>query len=117
MAGVLNFSVLDGWWVEACQEGVTGWAIGGDGDGASDGEHAEAFYRELEGTIMPLYHGDPGHWRPMMKQSIAHIGYYFNSARIDATTCAGGQSTIATPTRCQLNRLTPRRIANWYRHR
>ena len=26
--GVLNLSVLDGWWVEACIEGVTGWAIG-----------------------------------------------------------------------------------------
>jgi glycogen phosphorylase len=80
--GVLNLSVLDGWWVEACQEGVTGWAIGRDGDGASDGEHAKAFYGKLEGTILPLYHSDPGHWRRMMKQSIAHIGYYFNSARM-----------------------------------
>jgi starch phosphorylase len=26
--GVLNFSVLDGWWVEGCIEGVTGWSIG-----------------------------------------------------------------------------------------
>lgn len=26
--GVLNFSVLDGWWIEGCVEGVTGWAIG-----------------------------------------------------------------------------------------
>ena len=29
--GVLNFSVLDGWWIEACIEGVTGWSIGNDG--------------------------------------------------------------------------------------
>ncbi len=26
--GVINFSVLDGWWLEGCIEGVTGWAIG-----------------------------------------------------------------------------------------
>jgi hypothetical protein len=26
--GVINFSVLDGWWIEGCVEGVTGWAIG-----------------------------------------------------------------------------------------
>ncbi|NIP67037.1 alpha-glucan family phosphorylase, partial [Candidatus Bathyarchaeota archaeon] len=26
--GVINFSILDGWWVEGCIEGVTGWAIG-----------------------------------------------------------------------------------------
>ena len=37
--GVLNLSVLDGWWVEACIEGVTGWAIGDD-DGGSD-RHAD----------------------------------------------------------------------------
>lgn len=32
--GLLNFSVLDGWWIEACIEGVAGWSIGHDGDGA-----------------------------------------------------------------------------------
>jgi starch phosphorylase len=26
--GVINFSVLDGWWLEGCVEGVTGWSIG-----------------------------------------------------------------------------------------
>ena len=26
--GVINFSVLDGWWIEGCIEGITGWAIG-----------------------------------------------------------------------------------------
>ncbi len=38
--GVLNLNVLDGWWIEAWIEGVTGWAIGHD-DGR-DGEHARA---------------------------------------------------------------------------
>lgn len=80
--GVLNLSVLDGWWIEACQEGITGWAIGGDGDGASDGDHADALYSKLESTVLPLYHADPAQWRRMMKQSIANIAYYFNSARM-----------------------------------
>jgi starch phosphorylase len=26
--GVINFSVLHGWWIEGCVEGLTGWAIG-----------------------------------------------------------------------------------------
>src|SRR5437764_9866116 len=39
--GVLNLSVLDGWWIEACIEGVTGWAIGDDSGVALD-EHRAA---------------------------------------------------------------------------
>jgi len=34
--GVLNFSVLDGWWLEACIEDVTGWAVGSVATGATD---------------------------------------------------------------------------------
>lgn len=80
--GVLNFSVLDGWWVEAWIEGVTGWAIGADGDGGSNGYHAADFYDKLEKVVLPLYYGDPAGWRLMMKQAIANIGYYFNSQRM-----------------------------------
>ena len=32
--GVINFSVLDGWWIEGCVEGLTGWAIGPSPDQA-----------------------------------------------------------------------------------
>lgn len=80
--GVLNLSVLDGWWVEACIEGVTGWAIGSDGDGGSDEDHATALYDKLESTILPLYYTDPGRWRWMMKQAIGNVAYYFNSQRM-----------------------------------
>lgn len=78
--GVLNLSVLDGWWVEACIEGVTGWAIGSDGD--ADGGHATALYEKLEGKVLPLYRADPAQWRWMMKQAIGNIGCYFNSHRM-----------------------------------
>ena len=80
--GGLNLSVLDGWWIEACVEGVTGWAIGDDGDAAAAQHHAAALYEKLEKTVLPLYYADPGRWRSMMKQAIANIGYYFNSQRM-----------------------------------
>jgi starch phosphorylase len=78
--GVLNFSVLDGWWIEACIEGTTGWAIGGDGDSGID--HADALYRKLAERVLPLYYKDQKRWIWMMKQSISKIGAYFNSQRM-----------------------------------
>jgi starch phosphorylase len=80
--GVLNVSVLDGWWVEACIEGVTGWAIGKDGDDALPQDHAIALCEKLERTVAPLYYSDGTQWRTMMKQAIGMIGYYFNSQRM-----------------------------------
>ena len=80
--GVLNLSILDGWWVEACIDGVNGWSIGLDGDGASDEHHAAALYEKLAGTVLPLYYEQPAQWRWMMKQAIGTIAYYFNSQRM-----------------------------------
>lgn len=81
--GVLNLSVLDGWWVEACVEGVTGWAIGSDhGVGDSEGSHASDLYDKLENVVLPLYYDQPARWRWMMKQAICNIAYYFNSQRM-----------------------------------
>jgi starch phosphorylase len=78
--GVLNLSVLDGWWIEACIEGVTGWAIGRD-DGKHD-DDAVNLYETLEEKILPLYHDDRGRWTWMMKQAISKIGPRFNSQRM-----------------------------------
>ena len=75
--GVLNLSVLDGWWVEACIEGVTGWAIEDHQRDAS-----VALYDKLEHTVLPLYYHDRARWIWMMKQSISKIGSYFNSHRM-----------------------------------
>ena len=79
--GVLNLSILDGWWIEAYIEGVTGWSIGRDDSAASDQKHAAALYDKLERTVLPLYYNDPAQWRWMMKQAIGNIAYYFNSQR------------------------------------
>ena len=78
--GVLNLSVLDGWWVEACIDGVTGWSIGVDRDDGTD--HAAAFLDKLEHVVLPLFHDDPAGWRRMMRQSIGYVGAGFNSQRM-----------------------------------
>jgi glycogen phosphorylase len=80
--GVLNFSILDGWWAEACVEGVTGWAIGTEDDAAAADRHAGLLYAKLDDVVLPLFYTDTGRWRDMMKQSIGNIGYYFNSQRM-----------------------------------
>ena len=79
--GVLNLSVLDGWWIEACEEGVTGWAVDPAGDDPPD-VHARCLYDKLEQAVLPLYHRDDGRWTWMMKQAIGRIGSMFNSQRM-----------------------------------
>jgi starch phosphorylase len=80
--GVLNLSVMDGWWVEACIENVTGWSIGLDRDSGSDEHHGESIHEKLAGTVLPLYYKEPERWRWMMKQAIGNIACYFNSQRM-----------------------------------
>lgn len=78
--GVPSLSVLDGWWVEGCIEGVTGWAIG-RADAGSDG-HAEALYDKLAGTVLPLYYGNRPGWITVMKGAISRNASFFNSHRM-----------------------------------
>jgi glycogen phosphorylase len=80
--GVLNLSVLDGWWIEACVEGVTGWSIGNEDEANLADAHAGLLYDKLDTVVLPLFYSDTARWRGMMKQSIGHIGYYFNSQRM-----------------------------------
>ena len=77
--GVLNLSVLDGWWLEGCVDGVTGWSIEGTPPGSGDGP---ALYAKLEDVVLPLYHRDRPKWIWMMKQAISKIGPSFNSHRM-----------------------------------
>ncbi|KAF0191460.1 MAG: starch phosphorylase [Gammaproteobacteria bacterium] len=78
--GVPQLSVLDGWWVEGCIEGVTGWAIGDDID-AADGD-AAALYQKLEQVVVPLYYQDRAGWIAVMKGTIAKSASFFNSHRM-----------------------------------
>ena len=80
--GVLNLSVLDGWWVEACIEGVTGWAIG-NGDGRTARRHdADDLYASSTTSCCRCTTTTAPRWIWMMKQAISKIGSYFNSQRM-----------------------------------
>jgi len=86
--GVLNLSILDGWFDEAF-EISGGWAIG-DREAYSDDQdevHARAIYSILENEIVPMYYQDreegvPGDWVRRMKQSLIHLSPQFNSQRM-----------------------------------
>ncbi len=80
--GVLNLSVLDGWWIEACVDGVTGWAIGRDGSKGAGQATADDLYSRLEDDVLPLFHEDCDGWIRMMQQSISKIASTFNTQRM-----------------------------------
>jgi starch phosphorylase len=79
--GVPSLSVLDGWWVEGCIEGVTGWAIGSDGPAGAVAD-AESLYSKLEQTVLPLFHSERPRWLAIMQAAIAKNGSTFNSHRM-----------------------------------
>ena len=79
--GVPNLSILDGWWLEGCIEGVTGWAIGADGV-ASDESHAASLYEKLGTIVLPLWYGDREGWVHVMKGAIGRNANFFNSHRM-----------------------------------
>ena len=85
--GVINFSVLDGWWVEGWIEGVTGWAIGPHPDEQLSTEETKIrelddLYNKLEYIIIPMFYQKRDEWIKMMENSIGKIAYYFNSHRM-----------------------------------
>jgi starch phosphorylase len=85
--GVINFSVLDGWWIEGWIEGVTGWAIGphpSESVTAEEGRRRELddLYNKLEYVIVPMFYSRRDEWIKIMKNSIGKIAYHFNSHRM-----------------------------------
>ena len=77
--GVPSLSILDGWWIEGCIEGFTGWAIE---DGADDTEEANSLYHKLESAVVPLYLAAPDKWARLMRNTLAFNGSYFNTNRM-----------------------------------
>ncbi|MFP3953800.1 MAG: alpha-glucan family phosphorylase [Candidatus Acetothermia bacterium] len=71
MNGVLNVSILDGWWPEACEHGVNGWQFGDGYEGEDQDRHdREALYRVLLDEVVPTYYDERGKWKEMSKDSI-----------------------------------------------
>ncbi|HVO93107.1 MAG TPA: alpha-glucan family phosphorylase, partial [Terriglobales bacterium] len=85
--GVPSFSVLDGWWIEGCIEGVTGWAIGERGDATprrGDGADRDAasLYDKLEHVVLPLFCRQRERFVDVMRHAIALNGSFFNTQRM-----------------------------------
>jgi starch phosphorylase len=83
--GVPSLSVLDGWWVEACIEGVTGWAIGNERSASetpSNAADASSMYSALEADILPLFLEHRERFVDVMRHAIALNGSFFNSHRM-----------------------------------
>ncbi|MFA6584163.1 MAG: alpha-glucan family phosphorylase [Elusimicrobiaceae bacterium] len=88
--GVLNLSIIDGWWGEA-GSGNVGWSIGGsehyNDDDERDNVESGAICNLLEKEIAPIYYdsgenGIPTRWIKMMKNSVKTIVPYFNTHRM-----------------------------------
>jgi starch phosphorylase len=82
--GVPSLSVLDGWWIEGCVEGITGWPIGEDlaPDGDRSVSDAASMYDQLEHAILPLFHQHCDQYADVMRHAIALNGSFFNSHRM-----------------------------------
>lgn len=73
--GVPSLSVPDGWWIEGCIEGLTGWSV----------DDATSLYEKLDRVVLPLFYGDgdKAHgWMQVMKGAITKNATYFNSHRM-----------------------------------
>jgi len=85
--GVINFSILDGWWIEGCVEGITGWGIGLAPDQVVSEEEKRNreladLYGKLEYLIIPKFYEGRDNWISLMRNSIGKVAYYFNSHRM-----------------------------------
>ncbi len=85
--GVPNFSVLDGWWLEACMEGINGWGIGPrpawtDLSYSDDIQDLNDIYGKLEFNILDLYYKNFSDYLKIMKMAVSTIAPYFNTHRM-----------------------------------
>ncbi len=88
--GVINFSVLDGWWAEGYNT-KNGWIIGDDTEytdyETQDKADSQSMYNTLENKIIPKYYdkdknGVPIKWVDVMKESIISSGGKFSTSRM-----------------------------------
>lgn len=86
MNGVPSLSILDGWWIEGCIEGVTGWAIGQNGRHPEitgrRSQDVQSLYDKLEWDILPLFYRNRRAFINVMLHAIALNGSFFNTQRM-----------------------------------
>ncbi|MBP9706399.1 MAG: alpha-glucan family phosphorylase [Oligoflexales bacterium] len=88
--GVPSLSTLDGWWVEGCVEGATGWEI--EDSAYADDTNAQipsaakdaaaSLYNKLETLIIPTFYQNKKSWAKIMRQCISLNGAYFTTQRM-----------------------------------
>ncbi len=91
MNGVPNLSILDGWWPEGCEHGVTGWKIGDPDpndnpfderdEARADKRDRELLHNVLEREVLPAF-ADRARWIAIMRASIAMSQWRFSSDRM-----------------------------------
>ncbi len=86
MNGVLNCSILDGWWPEACLDGENGWQIGNgfesDDPDELDANDLASLYEVMLDRVVPTYYDDPVKWEQMMRRSIETTSEQFAVKRM-----------------------------------
>jgi len=84
--GVPSLSILDGWWIEGCIEGVTGWSIGDISRAIEDHdnrpEDAKLLYEKLETVVIPTFYQNRNQFINIMLHAIALNGSFFNTQRM-----------------------------------
>ena len=96
--GVPSLSILDGWWIEGCLEGTTGWAIGKDSEiqGATADE-ANSLYGKLA-AITSMFYERPTDYETIMRSAIAINGSFFNSHRMLSQYVTNSYAPVDSPT-------------------
>ncbi|HVC20084.1 MAG TPA: alpha-glucan family phosphorylase [Vicinamibacterales bacterium] len=80
--GVPSLSVMDGWWIEGCLEGATGWAVGHDQDLEDPIAELASLYDKLEQVILPMFYQRTVTFAGIMRSTIAINGSFFNTQRM-----------------------------------
>jgi glycogen phosphorylase len=84
--GVPSLSILDGWWIEGCIEGITGWSIGSASSNQDPGQRsiqdAESLHDKMEYLVLPIYYKERERFIDMMRHCIALNASFFNAQRM-----------------------------------
>ncbi|MEM7246159.1 MAG: alpha-glucan family phosphorylase [Acidobacteriota bacterium] len=81
--GVLNISVLDGWWAEGCDHGHDGWQFGDGYEGHDqDGHDLRCLMEVLESEVFPTFNDDRERWAAMMRASAEMAERRFSATRM-----------------------------------
>jgi len=79
--GVLNLSILDGWWAEGCEHGVNGWGVGAPPNGVDADEYDRTALQGLIDEQVVTAYADRQQWVRMMQSSIMSASQFFSADR------------------------------------